>query len=762
MKKLLLLAISAVLLLSACGGSSEPDKPSVVPAISLSTTSVTLDASGAVSTVTLTANVAWSASLSENWVSVSPLSGNGNATLNVSAQANTGTARTATVTIKDADGKLPRTFSVIQSEAGAVDIVPAPDAFDGTKRSGLTYQILVYSFADSDGDGVGDFKGIESKLDYLDGLGVTALWLSPAHPTSSYHGYDVNDYNTLNPLYGSAHTSASAEEDFRSLCTAAKAKGITIYMDYVLNHSGKDNEWFKSVLSNPTGSEYKEYYVLSSDPDADVAAGKIDNYGGASSPGMGGWHQISGGGNVGYKGRLHFKLDWTGATKYITVTETTDAVQSSNSAATKWLWIGTNGHLEGLYETSANIFEITLDVDTDWGFLVRTSSTSWDGGTKYGGKAGASKVTFGQPLALDNSTASNIVFGEATYYFASFDTSMPDLNYGKYTDAKNSKAFEAIAKTVDKWIGFGIGGLRLDAVIWIYQSNNGNANPEFLRQWYERCNTAYHAAGHSDDFFMVGETWLGHDVERTYYKGLPSCFEFEFFGQVTNAINNKNANQFAKNVAGYITSHKAVRSDAVTSIFLTNHDQNRAAEDLGKSAAKEKQAAAMLLTSAGKPYIYQGEELGYWGTKSGGDEYVRTPIKWTKTGDVASKLLGSKVDNSMLSSSISVEAQSETESSLLNVYKAFAKVRNTYPALANGTMTEHGTYNSSNGTYPTIACWYMTSGSDKMLVVHNTDTSAKNLAFTDDLSKPVALLGTAALRGNTLTIGANSSVVFKL
>lgn len=763
MKKLLLLAISAVLMFTACGGgnNTEPNKPEVIPAISVSTTSVVLDATGTSASVTLTSNVAWSASVSENWLNVSPLSGSGTTTITVSASPNTGVARTATVTVKDTDGKLSRSFSVTQNEAGATPVVPTPDTFDGNKRSGLTYQLLVYSFCDSDGDGIGDFNGIKSKLDYLDGLGVTALWLSPSHPTSSYHGYDVNDYFTLNPLYGSAHTSASAEEDFRSLCAAAKEKGIAIYMDYVLNHSGKDNDWFKSVQSDPAGSEYKDYYVISSDPDADVAAGRIDNYGGASGPGMGSWHQLSGG-SLGYTGRLHFKLDWTGATKYITVTETTEAAQTSNASARKWLWIGTDGHLEGLYETSANIFEITLNVDTDWGFLVRTSSTTWDGGTKYGGKAGASKITFGQPFALDNSTASNIVFGAASYYFASFDASMPDLNYGKYTEAKDSKAFKAIAESVDKWIGFGISGLRLDAVIWIYQTNNGNANPEFLRQWYERCNSAYHAAGNTGDFFMVGETWLGHDVERSYYKGIPSCFEFEYFGQITNALNNKNANQFAKNVSGYITSHKAVRSDAITSVFLTNHDQNRAAEDLGKSLAKEKQAAAMLLTGGGKPYIYQGEELGYWGKKDGGDEYVRTPLKWTKTGAVASKLLGTKVDNSMLSSSISVEAQAETESSLLNVYKAFAKVRNTYPALANGEMTEHGTYNSGNTSYPTIACWYMTSGSEKMLVVHNTDTSEKTLAFTDDLSKAVALLGTAARRGNTLTIGANSSVVFKL
>lgn len=117
----------------------------------------------------------------------------------------------------------------------------------------------------------------------------------------------------------------------------------------------------------------------------------------------------------------------------------------------------------------------------------------------------------------------------------------------------------------------------------------------------------------------------------------------------------------------------------------------------------------------------------------------------------------------MLTSSISVEAQKENESSLLNVYKAFARVRNTYHALAKGTMKEHGTYNSNNTSYPSIGCWYMEYGTEKMLVVHNTETTAKTISLSgEDLTKPVALLGTASIAGSDLTLGGNSSVIFKL
>ena len=110
------------------------------------------------------------------------------------------------------------------------------------KLSGITYQLNVYSFADSDGDGWGDLNGITQHLDYLDELGATALWLSPIQTSSSYHGYNVLDYNSIDPKLGT-------EADFKKLIDKAAEKDIDIYMDYVLNHSGR-GEWFQSAISS--------------------------------------------------------------------------------------------------------------------------------------------------------------------------------------------------------------------------------------------------------------------------------------------------------------------------------------------------------------------------------------------------------------------------------------------------------------------------------------------------------------------------------
>ena len=744
-----------MLVVSLQAFSCKEKEPEVIQqTLSVSPTSLSFEPEDAsAKLVNISSNATWLVEQSASWIKVDKGSGDGNGSVTVTVEANSGDDRSGTITIHGSStltvkGASDVVVNVSQRGKNIVEVVPKPASFDGNKRSSTTYQLLIYSFADSDGDGVGDFKGIQNKLDYLDAMGVTALWLSPAHPTSSYHAYDVNDYSTVNPLYGT-------EEDFKDLIDAAHAKGIKIYMDYVLNHSGRGTEWFKSLKADPEGSEYRDYYVVSKSPDADAAAGTIDNYAGARTPGMGSWTSL-GDGNIGYKGRLHFKVDWTKATKTVTVTETTEAAQKANSSAKLWLYIGSVGSV-GLYETSTNIFEITLDVDTSWGFLVRSSTTTWDGGTKYGAKAGQNVITFGQPLTLDTSTAADITFGATTYYFGSFGEYMPDMNYGPYDQASESPAFKAIAATADKWIrDFGVDGFRLDAVIWIYQAVI-KANQSFLSQWYDHCNATYKAAGHTDDIFMVGEAWEAHSTEKQYYKGINSCFEFEYFGALTSALNGS-ASSYASSVSAWINDHKAEREDAITSIFMTNHDQDRAAESLGKSAAKEKQAAAMMLTTPGKPFIYQGEELGYYGTKANGDEYVRTPILWDKAGsDCAKKGVNNKVDNSMLKASISVEAQDADSGSLLNVYRAFSSLRNTYPALAEGEMTAVKLSGSS------FAAWYMTStDGQKLLVIHNVASSAKTTTVSDDMSKPVALLGTASYEGTNLTLGPNSSVVFQL
>ena len=138
----------------------------------------------------------------------------------------------------------------------------------GKSSEGVYYSLFVRAFADGNGDGIGDFKGLAKKLDYLndgddtttDDLGVTGLWLLPIFESPSYHGYDVDDYYSINPEYGTMN-------DFETFMIECKKRGISVILDITFNHSSVYNEWFKAS-KNPE-SPYRSWYRWISDEDTD-------------------------------------------------------------------------------------------------------------------------------------------------------------------------------------------------------------------------------------------------------------------------------------------------------------------------------------------------------------------------------------------------------------------------------------------------------------------------------------------------------------
>ena len=630
------------------------------------------------------------------------------------------------------------------------------------KKSSLTYQINVYSFADSDGDGWGDFQGIIDHLDYIDALGATGLWLSPIQKSQSYHAYDITDYYTINPKYGGKNaTAAQAEAKFQELVTKAKEKNIAIYLDYVLNHSGDQNEWFKKAKAGD--SKYRNYYVFSDNPTEDTKNKKIDNFAGQTDYHMGGWHSVVSG-NAGYKGLLHFELDVTSASApKLTITQATGGAQSSNTD-TSVSWFIFDNSAQRMYKKSDKVYEITLNVNNDWGVLVKDHATEW-GDHKWGAKSGDQTVKFGTAKTLVKGDAANdlIFSGDVTWYFGSFDGSMPDLNYGPYTSCANSDTFKDLAASADKWIKMGIGGLRLDAVMWIYQCHT-DANVAFLSAWYDHCNATYKANGGQGDFFMVGEAYdYNASTVGGYYKGLPSCFDFAYYGTIVDRINNGKGSDFGSTVNGFITQYQngynsrkyTHSSGMIESPKLSNHDEDRVASKLGNHPQKKRLAGAVLLTSPGKPFVYQGEELGYWGVKQSGDENVRQPIYWTKGGTVPTSWCN--FNKEILKEGMSVEEQAADNGSLLELYRHFAYARNTHPALAEGKLETRSSGNNA------VATWYMTASSEKVLVAHNFSGASATISLGGDkVGKLIVSNGEVSLSGSELTLPAYSSVVYQL
>jgi alpha-amylase len=144
-----------------------------------------------------------------------------------------------------------------------------PTQGDGPKEisglHGTIYQIFVRSFADSDGDGIGDLNGITQKLDYLASLNIKALWLMPIQPSSAYHGYEVTDYYDINPQYGTL-------DDFKNLVKKAKEKGIEIILDMVLNHTSNQHPWFIEAMKGDP--KYLNYYVTTTKSMNDTVDGR--------------------------------------------------------------------------------------------------------------------------------------------------------------------------------------------------------------------------------------------------------------------------------------------------------------------------------------------------------------------------------------------------------------------------------------------------------------------------------------------------------
>jgi maltose alpha-D-glucosyltransferase / alpha-amylase len=135
-------------------------------------------------------------------------------------------------------------------------------------RNAVIYSVDARTFQDSDDDGVGDLRGLMSRIDYLSRLGVTAIWLNPIHPSPLRDGgYDVTDHYGIDPSLGSLG-------DFADLMNAADERGLRVILDLVLNHTSDQHPWFQSALSDPR-SPYRDWYVWSEEEPPDLQEGMV-------------------------------------------------------------------------------------------------------------------------------------------------------------------------------------------------------------------------------------------------------------------------------------------------------------------------------------------------------------------------------------------------------------------------------------------------------------------------------------------------------
>src|SRR5690606_1443970 len=143
---------------------------------------------------------------------------------------------------------------------------------------------FVMSFADGDGDGKGDFKGLTAKLDYFSDLGVNGIWLMPIMPSDTYHKYHVIDYKNIDPDYGTL-------DDFKTFVEEAHKRDIRIITDFVINHTGNMHPWFLEAQKGED-NPYRDYYVWADKDSVRRAIAALDHV--PDSDQLFRWHPIGG------------------------------------------------------------------------------------------------------------------------------------------------------------------------------------------------------------------------------------------------------------------------------------------------------------------------------------------------------------------------------------------------------------------------------------------------------------------------------------
>jgi len=414
--------------------------------------------------------------------------------------------------------------------------------------NGTMYEIFVHSFADSNGDGIGDFNGMTSKLDYLQDLGIQGIWLMPISPSPSYHKYDVTDYYNVHPDYGTM-------DDFKRFVAEAHKRNIKVVMDYVVNHSALEHPWFKSAREDKN-SEYRNYYV---------------------------WANI-------------------------------DSIQDQLSKK-----------------------EITLDSD---------NITQWH---------------------------QNVHDDTKEYYYGFFWGGMPDLNYD------NPEVREEMIKAGTFWLQeVGIDGFRLDAAKHIFPDEQA----EKSHAWWIEFGDAMRKA--KPDVYLVGEVWGNAELVGPYLKGLPSMFNFDFHHAINNLMRSEKNNGIVDSLIKTRKVYGEIQPEYMDAIFVNNHDQSRLISNVGGSVAKNKLAAAILLTLPGTPYIYYGDEISMLGKKP--DEMIREPFLWDVLAKDSLRTTWIKPLNSNDSTVVPLSLQMKDPSSTYSVFKDWIQERNNQQIFREGDL----------------------------------------------------------------------------
>lgn len=534
----------------------------------------------------------------------------------------------------------------------------AKDGIIDEQPGDVYYEIFVRAFYDSNGDHIGDFKGIEEQLPYLADLGITGIWLMPITNSSSEHGYDTNNYYETNSDYGTM-------EEFQSMLDACHEYGINVIMDLVVNHCGFYNNWFLEALKGPVlddGSEnpYWDYFTfVPNDANfVDKTAEEIHEEEEA--------YLEEHGSMDGYE--VQYPL-----------------YDNATAGPTETVWRSVEDIMNwGLYsedmvgEETRNysflgIFgmpDLNFENEAVWEEFKDVASFWLDAGV--------------DGFRLD---AARHIFGD--YYSNIYEDYMFEKNMAFWTDFRASLE----EKYPDVYL---IGE--------VWEKDTDNVVP-FVS------DGGLHSIF---DFNLSGKIYEAVSNESTVY-------DPETAPETNRLTENTDLSIVSELIDYYNTLGEGSDYEFIDCPFITNHDQNRLIsllryefdetaddiltaeikldangnpvprEDADRAESHAKVAADLLLTLPGKPFLYYGEEIGMDGAKP--DTSIRECMAWYTNpfegGMPQDGLANYNTVYYSLGGDDSVEAQFDDPASMLSHYKEVIAVRKDTPALMNGDIDEY-------------------------------------------------------------------------
>ena len=350
---------------------------------------------------------------------------------------------------------------------------------------------------------------------------------------------------------------------------------------------------------------------------------------------------------------------------------------------------------------------------------------------------------------------------KGTYYESRFGADMPDFNL----DSTGVRA--EMDKIIKFWIGHGVKGFRLDAVLYYYY-NSTTPNVNFLT-WLMSTARQY-----DPNFYMVGECWADEAIVNSYYAS--SCNSFFRFGTATGGAMNivslvkgyTRSEYFAESLENNEAQMHKANAEAYSSYFLSNHDQDRVSKNF-TTPETYKAACSLYALLPGTSYTYYGEEIALIGVRTTGsttddlsDVKRRLPMIWSssdKTGECKFPETNRPELNTTVQVKIGVAEQLATPFSLLNHYKMMIHLRNKYSFIKNAILTSAVAKLATSER--SVLAYTLTSGSDSITIVHNF--ASHNVEVSAPATKILEQINTThrlpELANGKLKLGAFSSVI---